>query len=144
MIHALLAILLLGDPIPYSHDCGAESHSAEIAQTQLSVRKAVPVESLSGEFPTKNGTYECVRVSFLLTPWGSMYYLRFHESTGSFAFEMAARRAIEKYEFKGSVLGVFDTKTLILNGIYNKRSPDWDVYCATHHCIDEPEKRLPL
>ena len=141
MSHALLALLLLGGSIPASPDCGAASHSAEIARKQLSVRRAVPVDTLTGEFPTKNGTYECVRFSFLLTPWGSMYRLRFEESTGNFVFEMAARRAIEKYEFEGSVLDVFETKTLILDGIYNKRSPDWDVYCATNHCVDAPAIR---
>jgi hypothetical protein len=104
----LLALLLLGSPIPASTDCGAATHRAEIARTQLSVRKAVPVEVLKGEFPTKDGTYECVRVSFFLTPWGSLYHLRFHEASGNFAFDMAARRAIEKYEFEGSVPGIFE------------------------------------
>lgn len=141
MSHALLALLLLGGRIPASSDCGAASHRAQIAQTLLSVKKAVPVETLTGEFPTKNGTYECVRLSFFLTPWGSMYRLHFEETTGNFAFDMAARRAIDKYEFEGSVLGTFDMKTLILEGIYNKRSPDWDVYCSTHHCVDAPEVR---
>jgi hypothetical protein len=51
---------------------------------------------------------------------------------------MAVMRAIEKYEFEGSVLGMFDTKTIILAGIYNRRSPDWEAYCAASHCVDPP------
>jgi len=140
MTHTLLALLLLGSPIPASTDCGASAHRTEIARTQLSVRKAVPVETLQGEFPTKDGTYECVRVSFFLTPWGTPYHLRFHEASGNFVFDMAARRALEKYEFEGSVLGIFETKTLILEGIYNKRSSDWDAYCANHDCVDGPPR----
>jgi hypothetical protein len=134
MGHMLLALLLVGTPRPSTSDCGAAMHKAEIADSARSVRKAVPVEALSGEFPTKDGTYECARVSFLLTPWGSMYRLRFDESTENLAFDMAVRRAIEKYEFEGSVLGMFDTKTLILDGIYNRRSPDWEVHCAAGQC----------
>jgi hypothetical protein len=141
MDHLLFALLLLGTPRPPTTDCGAGTHKTEIAKSILSVRRAVRVETLSGEFPTREGTYECVRVSFLLAPWGSMYRLRFDESTGNFAFDMAARRAIEKYEFEGSVLGMFDTKTLILDGIYNKRSPDWDEYCKTNNCVDPPVRR---
>jgi hypothetical protein len=36
---------------------------------------------------------------------------------------------------------MFDTKTLILDGIYNKRSPDWDEYCKTNNCVDPPVRR---
>jgi hypothetical protein len=134
MGHMLLALLLVGAPRPSTSDCGAAMHKAEIAASALSVRKAVSVETLSGEFPTEDGTYECARVSFLLTPWGSMYRLRFDESTENLAFDMAVRRAVEKYEFEGSVFGMFDTKTLVFDGIYNRRSPDWEAHCAAGQC----------
>jgi hypothetical protein len=32
---------------------------------------------------------------------------------------------------------MFETKTLILDGTYNRRSPDWEAYCAASHCVDQ-------
>lgn len=124
MSQTLLALLLLASPDTAVVDCGAASHKAEIAQTMLSVRRTVPVEATVGEFPTKEGTHECVRVTFSLTPWGTMYRLRFVETSGNAAFELAARRAIDRYEFEGSVPGIFETKTLVLDGIDNKKPAD--------------------
>ena len=125
MSHALLALLLLGGQAATTTDCGAITHRAQIAASMLSVKKTALVEPTIGELPTKEGTHECVRVEFSLTPWGTMYRLRFVETSNNFPFEMAVRRAIEKYEFQGSLLGLFDRKTLVFEGVDNKRPESW-------------------
>ncbi len=136
MSHALLALLLLSGRPAAITDCGAATHRAQIEESKLSVAKAVPVEPTLGELPTKEGTRECVRVEFFLTPWGTMYHLRFVETSNNFPFEAAVRRAIDKYEFQGSWLQMFDKKTLIFEGVDNKRPASWDAACAKYGCND--------
>jgi hypothetical protein len=127
---------MLSNLSPDYPDCGAASHRTEIVQTQLSVKRAVAVEPTIGELPTKEGTPECVRVTFFLTPWGTMYHLRFVESSSNYPFEVAVRRAIEKYEFRGSLLGIFDMKTLLFDGVDNRRPESWDASCVKYGCGD--------
>jgi len=88
MSHASLALLLLGGQAATTTDCGAITHRAQIAESMLSVKKTAFVEPTIGELPTKEGTRECVRVEFSLTPWGTMYRLRFVETSNNFLFEM--------------------------------------------------------
>jgi len=136
MGHALFALLLMGgQPVPTT-DCGAATHRAQIAESLLSVKKSVPVEPTIGEMPTKEGTRECVRVEFYLTPWGTVYHLRFVETSMNFPFESAVRRAFDRYEFKGSWWGLFDTKTLVFEGVDNKRPESWGEPCAKYGCND--------
>lgn len=134
MNHILFALLFVGGHGPAAPDCGAAAHRAEITDTLLSVTKTVPVEPTIGELPTKEGTQECVRVAFSLTPWGTIYRLRFVESSGNFPFEMSVRRAIEQYQFQGSILGTFRTKTLVFEGIDNKRPGSWNAACERYDC----------
>jgi len=77
MDHILFALLIAGAQGSAATDCDASAHKAEIASSLLSVAKAVAVEPTKGELPTREGTHECVRVTFLLSPWGTMYRLRF-------------------------------------------------------------------
>jgi len=65
-----------------------------------------------------------------------MYRLRLVETSNNFPSEMAVRRAIEKYEFQGSLLGLFDRKTLIFEGVDNKRPESWGPVCAQYGCGD--------
>lgn len=143
MSHALIALLLLSVQPATRTDCGAATHRAQIEESRLSVTKAVSVEPTVGEFPTKEGTRECVRVEFFLTPWGTMYRLRFVETSDNVAFEMAVRRAIDKYQFQGSWLRVFDKKTLVFEGVDNKRDPSWDELCAKYGCDDSRMSQCP-
>lgn len=136
MSHALIALLLLSGQPGTTTDCGVATHRAQIEESRLSVKKAVSVETTIGEFPTKEGTRECVRVEFFLTPWGTMYHLRFVETSKNTAFEMAVRRAIDQYQFQGSWLGAFDKKTLVFEGVDNKRPASWDELCGKYRCND--------
>ncbi|HVI56308.1 MAG TPA: hypothetical protein VM621_14790 [Luteibacter sp.] len=138
MSHALFALMLLSGQTATTTDCGAVTHRAQIAESMLSVKKAALVEPTIGELPTKEGTRECVRVEFSLTPWGTIYRLRFAETSHNYPFEVAVRRAIDKYEFQGSLLGLFDTKTLVFEGVDNKRPESWGPACAKYDCGDRP------
>jgi hypothetical protein len=141
MAHALLAFVFLGGQVVTTSDCGAATHRAEIADTLLSVVRAVPVEPTIGELPTKYGTRECVRVEFSLTPWGTVYRFKMTETSNNFPFEVAVRRAFEKYEFRGSIFSVFTTKTLVFEGVDNKRPESWDAACAKYDCGDRPSNK---
>ncbi|SFW69136.1 hypothetical protein SAMN02800691_2992 [Luteibacter sp. UNCMF366Tsu5.1] len=107
-------------------DCGEKRFAQQISDTAAKVLKAAPVEPTVGEFPTAEGTPECIRVEFRLSPDGSPWNIRTPESSGSFAFNLSAMRAFEKYRFRGSWWSFWKVHVLVLRGKDNKQPPGWD------------------
>lgn len=106
-------------------DCGEKRFVQEISDTAAKVLETAPVESTVGEFPTAEGTPECIRVEFRLSPDGSPWNVSTPESSGNFAFNLAAMRAFENYRFKGSWWNFWKLNVLVLHATDNKQPAGW-------------------
>lgn len=119
--------LVLVSPAALATDgtCGEDAFRQRLAETASRIVHSEPVGDVVGEFPTNEGTPECIRVEFRLSPSGSPWNVRTPESSGSFGFNLAAMRAFAKYRFKGSWWRFWETNVVILRGIENRKPANW-------------------
>ncbi|SEM84573.1 hypothetical protein SAMN02800694_1883 [Luteibacter sp. UNCMF331Sha3.1] len=105
--------------------CGENAFRQQVAETASRTVHSEPVQPIVGEFPTDEGTPECIRVAFRLSPSGTPWNVRTPESSGSFAFNLAAMRAFAKYRFKGSWWRFLEPNVVILRGVENRKPANW-------------------
>lgn len=97
----LLAALLLSSELAYTtQGCGSLRLRQQLAQTEASIVHAVKFSPPVGEMPTRSGSYECVRFSFVVDGAGRPTDVRTEESSGDLALVMSARRALDQFRFR--------------------------------------------
>lgn len=123
MLRLLLAIILclLFQNLAFAtDDCGASANRGAIKRASVLLVSEYPVRPTVGEYPTKEGSAECIRLAFSIAPWGAPFRVKIIESSGNAAFEIAAIEAFSKYKFRPVLLGFARRYTLVLYGIDNK------------------------
>jgi len=124
---ASLALIIASQSVMASSgNCGEKEFRKQIAETAARIVHKEAIEEIVGEFPTVEGTVECIRVEFWLTPSGSPWNISTPGSSGSFGFNLAAMRAFAKYRFKGSWWRFWEKNVVILRGIENRKPANWD------------------
>lgn len=104
----------------YATDCGAGRNARSIEETKRLVQEASPVVLPISEFTTAKGTRQCVRFTFLVSPWGTPYYISVAESSGDASLEFVAANALRRYRFTGSFFSVLRTRTLVFSELMEK------------------------
>lgn len=111
--------LMIGFPA-IAADCGSLKNKEEIQRTEGLIISRAPMVRTIGEFPTREGSAECVRFNFSITPWGTPFSVSISETSGNTAFEISALNALLKYRFRGRLWGFLGGYTLMFSGVDNK------------------------
>ena len=97
----LMAALLLSSELAYTtQGCGSIRFRQQLAEAETEIVHAVKFDPPAGEMPTRNGSYECVRFSFLIDRAGRPTDIRTEESSGDFVLVMSARQALDQFRFR--------------------------------------------
>lgn len=98
---ALIAALLFSSELAYStQGCGTLRFRQQLAEAEASIVHAVKFSPPVGEMPTRSGSYECVRFSFLVDRAGHPTDIRYEESSGDFSLIFSARQALDQFRFR--------------------------------------------
>lgn len=97
----LVAALLLSAELAHTtQGCGSLRHAQALAEAEALIAHAVKFSPPVGEMPTRSGSYECVRFSFLVDGAGRPTEIQTEESSGDFALVMSARQALDQCRFQ--------------------------------------------
>lgn len=97
----LMAALLFSSELAHTtQGCGSLRLRQQLAEAEASIVHAVKFSPPVGEMPTRTGSYECVRFSFLIDRAGRPTDIRAEESSGDFALVMSARQALDQFRFR--------------------------------------------
>lgn len=94
-------ILLMSSDIAFkTSGCHEAKFSADLDKTELLITRGANISPGIYEMPTRRGSFECVRYTFLLDGEGRAIDVRAEESSDSPDFNFSARQALGRYRFK--------------------------------------------
>ncbi|PMQ07543.1 hypothetical protein DyAD56_02125 [Dyella sp. AD56] len=115
----LPVMFFLGSELAYAtQGCGSVLYRRQLDESEAQITHAVMFEPAVGEMPTRNGSYECVRFSFLVDATGRPVDIRAEVDSGGIAFE--ARRALEQFRFRPPKPGSHNRLMLVFDGMSNR------------------------
>lgn len=91
--------LLLSEAAFKSDGCHEEKFTAILDKTEAMIVRSANFYSGIIEMPTRRGSYECARYSFLLDESGHPTDVRLEESSDSFPMNFASRQTLVNYVF---------------------------------------------
>ena len=85
-----------------SPNCGYAAHKSSVLNTTKLIISSVDLEIPKeiAELPKKDGSKECVRLEFNISSGGHAKNISIRDSTNSLEMNVAAIKALEKYEFR--------------------------------------------
>jgi len=98
MISAML-FLLYSEAAFKSDGCHEEKFKATLDKTEAMIVRSANFYSGIIEMPTRRGSYECARYSFLLDENGHPTDVRLEESSDSFSMNFSSRQTLANYVF---------------------------------------------
>lgn len=97
-----VAIVVISALLAAAGDCGKADHLQAIATTEALVLKRVALDIPFVEMPQGEGTDECARIVFRIDTAGRAADPQVVESSRNIILNLAAMRALAKYEFQRS------------------------------------------
>ena len=91
--------LLLSEAAFKSDGCHEEKFRAALDKTEALIVRSVNFYSGIIEMPTRRGSYECARYTFLLDETGHPTDVRLEESSDSFSMNFSSRQTLFNYVF---------------------------------------------
>jgi len=111
-------ILLFSSEMAFkTSGCHEARFSAELDKTELLITRGANISPGIYEMPTRRGSFECVRYTFLVDGEGRAIDVRAEESSDSAGFNFSARQTLGKYRFKVPARGSSERLMILFSEI---------------------------